>query len=44
MSIAQVLGILAFVGPVLVLFAVLGVLWCIGNLASGQGVKWPWKK
>jgi hypothetical protein len=44
MSIAGTLALLAVIGPVLILVGVVGLLWCVGRMASGQGVKWPWKK
>lgn len=44
MSFAGTLALLAVVGPVLVLVGVVGLLWCIGKMAAGERIRWPWSK
>jgi hypothetical protein len=44
MTLAGTLALLFFVGPVLILVGVVGLLWCVGKMAAGERIRWPWSK
>lgn len=44
MSAASVLAWIFFLGPVFILLGVVALLACLGKMASGSSIRWPWKR